>query len=319
MSASQDDTSPIASLPNELILEVGSYLDNQSLGRFFSSSRKHRDVLGENFRIRQLAQSFVENVMRGNQHEAEEQLQLNPNLLTMIVTATDYSERTFTCTGYEYAYWAKDTHMRRMMEQYMTNEIKEELLERIQQIEIQGLSYEKGDENICGSSFFNFKPLLDAYQAFIVDYDEWYRAENWDAMNNAWLEVGKAQRDLPVHVINEYCRQDRAFVVDGYPPNFDEESLPRTSSFFNLITRTAEELYPDTSSLGNEYSLIRVITLSNSRPGACATSAHKPIHARLASSIDCWAVSRLDEVRTKELNTSLEVLKNRQALAMSNF
>jgi hypothetical protein len=48
---------------------------------------------------------------------------------------TDYSGRTFNCTAYEYAYWAKDTHMCRMLERHMDDETKAYMLARIDEIE----------------------------------------------------------------------------------------------------------------------------------------------------------------------------------------
>ena len=72
---------------------------------------------------------------KGNQDEAETLLTATPaNIQTLLRTPgifTDYSGRTFNCTTYEYAYWAKDTHMCRMLESYMDAETKAQMLARI--------------------------------------------------------------------------------------------------------------------------------------------------------------------------------------------
>ncbi len=70
------------------------------------------------------ARRFLQYVAYGQQDEAEEMLKNDPKLARALLQAhnisfTDYSGRTFTCTAYEYAYWAKDTHMQRMLEKYI--------------------------------------------------------------------------------------------------------------------------------------------------------------------------------------------------------
>jgi hypothetical protein len=61
---------------------------------------------------------------------------------------TDYSGRTFNCTAYEYAYWAKDTHMCRILEPHMDDETKAYLLARIDKMEMTGLDFQqKGAEH----------------------------------------------------------------------------------------------------------------------------------------------------------------------------
>ena len=66
------------------------------------------------FKVRQL----LDDVAKGKQDEANTILQASDDIQTLLRTPgkfTDYSGRTFNCTAYEYAYWAKDTHMRRML------------------------------------------------------------------------------------------------------------------------------------------------------------------------------------------------------------
>src|SRR5690606_25060040 len=89
-------------------------------------------------------------------------------LLADNMSFTDYSGRIFTCTAYEYAYWAKDTHMCRMLEKYMDNTTKHDLLQRVQRIEElvgeglfkapRGLTYtQNGEEH--HSAHFDLTPL----------------------------------------------------------------------------------------------------------------------------------------------------------------
>ncbi len=90
---------------------------------------------------------------------------------------------------------------------------------------------------------FDLEPLIQALQSYVNNYDALvaahnrldYAARNRATMelNSAWIQVGKAQRDVPAHVAQEYCRPDRAF----YPcPPFNEPELPRILTFHNWVT-----------------------------------------------------------------------------------
>jgi hypothetical protein len=153
-------------------------------------------------------------------------------LLCKTGTVTDYSDRKFHCTAYEYAYWAKDTHMCRMLEQNMDEQTKEKMRIRCEAIERNGLKYTQNDKECC-TTHFNLTPLKTALQEFIVVYNNWPNTGNLDARKAiwtaAWMKVGLAQRDVPVHVI--YCRPERSFAPK---PNFNEDKLQPVVTFFNV-------------------------------------------------------------------------------------
>jgi hypothetical protein len=75
----------------------------------------------------EILEKFLLCVARGEQDKAEALLKIAQKpggipLSTWLLgmgTFTDYSDRTFNCTAFEYAYWAKDIHICRMLEQYM--------------------------------------------------------------------------------------------------------------------------------------------------------------------------------------------------------
>lgn len=259
------------------------------------------------FQMRQ----FLPGVAKGKQNEADVLLTASSGnkqvLLRTPGVFTDYSGRTFNCTAYEYAYWAKDTHMRRMLERHMDDETKAYMLARLDEIERIdeatgqpiGLVYSQaGQEH--RSAHFGFTPLKEAYKRYLAGYDAWSAAQNWDAMKAAWMEVGLQQRDMPVHVANEYCRPDRSF---SPRPEFNEEALPRCLMFYNYNTDSEQALFPlvvsDTAGLGVDFALMRG---GRKMRGRCARAG-------------CWvdgrdlaAVSRLDEVRTVDLTRSRECL-----------
>ena len=85
-------------------------------------------------------------VAKGKQKEAHAILEASEDkqaLLRAPAHFTDYSERTYHCTAYEKAWWDKDTHMRRMLESHMDDETKRQLLDKINEIEREGLAYQQ--------------------------------------------------------------------------------------------------------------------------------------------------------------------------------
>ena len=348
------------------------------------------------FQLRQ----FPDDVAKGNQDEAEAILEASDDKQTLLRTAskfTDYSARTFNCTAYEYAYWAKDTHMRRMLERHMDDATKTFMLNKVNEMEHSGLAYQQHGveyknphydvsfvlkdlspeefrqlqamvgQNLpkiqqatadnyqtlpftateyellkkelapqasvwnwmlsCLGSFeclgyltypafflasffittpaqaianklkFDFKSLITALNTYVTNYDSW----GYHQQLAAWLEVGKAQRDVPVHIANEYCRPDRSF---DPCPEFNEPALPRTRSFYNYVSNSLDSWFPLTSSssgAGFDFGLWRC----GEAPGGAGRRGAGRLVQR---AVDLAAVSHLDEVRTADLTQSREIL-----------
>jgi len=210
---------------------------------------------------------FLLHVARGEQDEAEKLLKANPEaaFLLQVEGFTDYSGRSFYCTAFEYAYWAKDTHMCRMLIQHMNDATKIEMHKRCEAIENVGLTYRQKGE-IKNSTHFDLKPtettkitLITALKNYVDGYDNWYKNNDWDAMKAAWMEVGKSQRDVPAHVAHEYCHTKRSF---DPKPTFNDETLPRSLTFHNWVTGEAERWFPlaavsTSSGLGVDFALYR--------------------------------------------------------------
>jgi len=109
-----------------------------------------------------------------------------------------------------------------------------------------GLSYEQYGQTEC-SAHFDFAPLIKVLEQYVQGYDLWLDSSNWKAIEAAWMRVGQAQRDVPVHVAHEYCRIDRSF----HPrPNFDEEYLPENLTVYNYKTEHEEVWFPLITSQG---------------------------------------------------------------------
>lgn len=252
-----------------------------------------------NYQIRQ----FLHDVATGKQQEADISLNQNTGIAqTLLQTPglfTDYSGRTFNCTAYEYAYWAKDTHMRHMLEHYMDEKTKAILSIRIEEIDridpetkkAVGLEYQQHGK-IHRSPHFDFTPLRQALHHFNTGATAWFFSANGlNALRNAWLNLGKAQRDVPAHVAQEYCQPTRSF----YPtPKFKEASLPRNLTFYNEKTGQVDSWFPLTSSqegLGYNFA----ITRGQNNCNGCG------YEGGVGCAQDLDAITRLDEVRTEEL------------------
>ncbi|NCT57313.1 MAG: hypothetical protein GW760_06365, partial [Legionella sp.] len=151
---------------------------------------------------------------------------------------------------------------------------------------------------IASNLKFDFKSLITALDTYVTHYDNWYDHQRIAA----WLDVGKAQREVPVHIANEYCRSDRSF----HPcPKFKERTLPRELTVDNWVT-SVKSWFPLTSSafgLGVDFSLYRTSWEERARTYASLRFAPRP-----AALLDLAAVSQLVKVRTADLMKSHKIL-----------
>jgi hypothetical protein len=175
---------------------------------------------------------FLLFIAAGEQDQAEAMLKANPSLATAKGTVTDLSGRTFEdITGFQYAVWALDWHMWKMiynMENPERGYLSAEQTAQ-QMSEIDGAPWTKKH-----GVHFSFDPLINALDTCVKHY----QASRWGEGDAAWVQqVGGAQLWLPAHAINEYCRPDRSF----HPtPNFLEVNLPRSMKTDDGFWFTAE-------------------------------------------------------------------------------
>jgi hypothetical protein len=340
--------------------------------------------------LRLQQRDFLHHVAKGEQQQSEDILKNCPEIAQRLLTTsgqfTDYSGRTFNCTAYEYAYWAKDKHMCRMLESHMDDDTKTYMLERVNEMERIGLAYQQhgvsyqnphydmsfvlknltlGDfrqlqtlvgqnsvkiqqataenyqtipftateyealkkaleqrkptfiasffytwreEALSAKLQFDFHSLITDLDSYVNNYDKW----NCHQQQEAWMKVGKAQRDVPAHVAHEYCRRDRSFDLNAYrdagESRFKEKTLPRVLTFDNHVTNI-KSWFPLTSSsseLGFDFGLLGRCPGAGARQsvGSAAESG-----CDAAARADLAAVSHLDEVRTADLTQSREILE----------
>lgn len=267
---------------------------------------------------------FLHYVAVGQQYEAENLLKQNEVLAQELLMArdiefTDYSSRTFKCSAYEYAWWAKDSHMRFMLEKYMSNETKQELLKRVQYIEeyIEVGLY-KGQRGLLfiqkereyRSAHFDLTPLKRALNKYIEAFNNSPKRNeaDWQKLERIWKHVGLAQREVPAHIAHEYCNTKCSFadlvkkqdLLDASNPN----NLNRTLSIRESYSSRVYYWFAPGDSVAYCRGSANKVTIV----GAPRRAAH----------IDLKAINAIDEARTKELNCSLEHLAAQSDLHSPN-
>ena len=128
------------------------------------------------------------------------------------------------------------------------------LLEQFEEVDVSGVSYMLNEKEVR-ESHFNFQPLIHALQHYIEDLEG---GSSLKASEDYWCTViGLAQRNVPAHVAQEYCRVDRSF----FPrPLFDDPELPRCITFFNCLTGVVEAWWSADSidnRLGVDFAIYR--------------------------------------------------------------
>ena len=181
---------------------------------------------------------FLAHVVKGKQRQAEGMLKKNRHLALASGTVTDHADRTFkNITGFQYAVWALDWHMWSMIQKYLPQEAA--------QSQAQGFTTGPWVEQHGVQA--NWQNLLDAYEYYLDNYAKLFKASKWTKLDTIWLmQIGGAQKLLPMHVFHEYCHPGRSF--DPVPDFTDPlpRSLPR---WFSL------------DMIGSTYSIYRTASL----------------------------------------------------------
>nr|WP_241480467.1 hypothetical protein [Legionella norrlandica] len=332
---------------NQLIQEEveikTTIMDPTALLALYEGVNSHKDPEVRKTLLRQLAlerpdfklqidiKAFLQHVAYGQQDEAEALLRKELGLAQEFLLAqnrsfTDYSGRTFTCSAYEYAWWAKDTHMCRMLEKYMGENTRSEILKRVQVIEghqgpglfkkPKGLTYTQQGK-VYRSAHFDLTPLKNALRTYIEKYDQSLKATytDWKDLHALWIKIGFPQRELPAHIVQEYCHPKRSFEEVAKKPALldaaNPDNLERQLKFYDLLTGACEAWFTPTpfeenSALGVSFALFR----GWYKYGAWARMgvAICNTYVRSIAAIDLSAIEAIDKVRTKDLERSLENL-----------
>jgi len=166
----------------------------------------------------QALSAFLKLVAEGEQDQAEAMLKKDRNLALVAGNVTDPGERTFNhITGFQYAVWALDWHMWRMIRKYLPDHAAAEQTKGIET----GSWVQKHGE------MASWQTLIDALQTYVDKLDQWDGGQR----DHHWVKViGGLQRRLPMHVIHEYCQPNRPF----FPlPDFSKHEPPLVRKLSN--------------------------------------------------------------------------------------
>ena len=294
------------------------------------------------FKFKIDAKQFLQHVAYGEQDEAEKLLLEDPEvaqalLRTDKIPFTDYSGRTFNCTAYEYAYWAKDSHMQRMLEKYIriNEETRQLILHRVDEIEKrvpsaepsgffgrffgpptkpQGLYYTTKDKGGVVKEHqdagFDLAPLIKALKNYVTEFNKKWRktAADCEALDKIWIgEIGRAQREIPAHIAHEYCHPNRSFkdvnenndLLNATTPS----NLTRQLSFYDEDREShkvwfSPNSYSDDSGLGFSFGIFRADRSCTSTTGSDQWVVPKNL------SIDLATLETISKVRTQDRKQS---------------
>ncbi|KTD55556.1 hypothetical protein Lsan_3108 [Legionella santicrucis] len=324
--------------------DINSYQDPKLKEALLAQLKQERP----DFKPQIDAKAFLQHVAYGEQDEAEALLKKDPELAQELLRTnnihfTDYSGRTFTCTAYEYAYWAKDSHMQRMLENYIRQdeETRQLMFEQVKAIEElvnppaaegffaipkpRGLHYttqdKEGQTIDHWEAHFDLTPLKTALKHYVDEYNNRPNKsdDDWEQLDKIWVEkVGIAQRSVPAHIAQEYCHPERSFynitqseaLLDVSNPN----NLKRQLKFYNKDTGNYDlwftpDSYAVDSRLGFSFAILR-----GGEPlwGMWRAPSRAESHRRAwrgdLCEIDLAILSVIDKVRIRDLKQSLENL-----------
>jgi hypothetical protein len=275
-------------LPAELKIETAQNLSNCDLVNLAQTSTHHIALFKPMINVRKL----LHHVVRG-QHDAVQSLLTDDiSLMFKRGKVTDCSGREFgNISGFEYALWALDKHMwAKMITCVPQNEegkrIFKILIAQYNKVNTDGVTYKLNGQTIT-EKHFDFNNTIIKELQTQVDSINAPGEKNWDAIDNQWREgVGGAQKQLPMHVVDEYCSDEPFIPV----PKFT--SQPKSSKqFYNWTTQKDENWFSVDSKLSVDFAIHK-----GSRflfAGGCGA-------ARGAGGRDSDAMTALCEVRTQD-------------------
>jgi hypothetical protein len=256
-------------------------------------------------------QTFFRHIARGEQDQAEAMLKKQPMLALAKGRFDDISdlrclkkgdefERVFQhISGWQYAIWAGDIHMCRMIKRCLLESPNAAPMidtAKTQYREVrQGVSDFDADHH---RKAFDLTPLIDALKTYVQNYAAWDDKK----CKAHWCKVvGGLQKKLPAHVINEYCRPDRAFMVNEEPPDFLDLTLPRMGYKDGRdeygLDWFLTKVY-DNGKMGDSWACARVTCCT----GGNALGSAREFHAVT----DAKALDRLKNVRTQQIEDELQ-------------
>jgi hypothetical protein len=257
---------------------------------------------------------FLRFVAEGEQDKAEAMLKTNKDLALVAGNVTDHAKRIFrNITGFQYAVWALDWHMWKMIRKYLPDEVAQE---QAKGFGIGAWVKEYGE-------YASWKKLLDAQQTLKNNWNEW----DWKKIDEHWMKIGELQLMLPMHVLQEYNQPNRPF--DPCPKFNNEYDLERNlpdwlrngvlDGSFSLHWRGSKKENRSAVCRGRDVQLREGVCDSHNGPFFRVDWAHimldgwEKLRAWMASSgwfdgVDMNALCELSSVRTQQRQQLLNEL-----------
>src|SRR3990167_419161 len=180
---------PFDLLSDDVLLDhLSPFLDVKSTARFAQTCRRIEGIFKPSLE-KWAAANLLQHSVRGEQDEAKKILKSMPHLLFQKGSVTDYSGRRFkNISPLQYAAWAYDTHLLKMIVNFVTLNQTLRALHQLKELESIGTEH---------GSHYDFSPLITALKTYITTYE----IRGYERSIDCWCEmVGSAQRMVPVHV-----------------------------------------------------------------------------------------------------------------------
>jgi hypothetical protein len=281
-------------LPPKLKIETAQNLSNRDLVNLAQTSKYHLALFKPVIDVRKL----LHHVTRGEHDVVKAMLKQDINLIFKRGKVTDCSGREFeNISGFEYALWALDKHMwAAMIECIPSNEeskkVFAQLIAQYNKVNTDGVIYRLNGKTIT-EKHFDFENTIIKELQTQVDSINAPGEKNWDAIDNQWREgVGGAQKGLPMHIVDEYCSNERFYPV----PKFT--SQPKSSKqFYNWATNKVENWFSVDSRLSVDFAIYKGHW---GLPRRCAPDVALYRWAGGAAVFDLDAMTALCKVRTND-------------------
>jgi serine/threonine protein kinase len=258
---------------------------------------------------------FLNHVAQGEQDQAEAMLQSNPTLVLARGTIKDLAGRNFKgvdpgiakqghrvfeeMTAFQYALWALDSSMWRMLLKYL------EQYPGAAAGQAEDARRGPWAEALGVDAGAQFQGLMRALQTYIDNWQPW----SAEQCRTHWIkQVGGAQLLLPAHVLNEYCHPGRAF--EPCPDFSQDGALPRSRKI--NIDKDYEDLLAASwngGSLGSSFGLLRY-SFAAARMERSGWAGVRRINSARGVISDRRAVTSLFSARTQQRDQLISELSN---------